>query len=1215
MLKALVRVSILIALVVICQGTWALAGTTGGLSGYVRTQAGAGLADAKVTAAAPSESSSTTTDTSGHYVFVSLAPDTYTVTASKEGYTTVETPGVTVTANGVAVANFTLQPQVKTLGVVTTTAAATLVKPGTTNDVYSVNSTTQAKVATLGGGGSLYQAYSAIATTPGAIVPSGGLGWFQTVYIRGGDYDQIGYEFDGIPVLRSYDNYPTTNASNLGQQELQVYTGAPPANSQNQGLAGYINQVIKSGTYPGFANFDGSIGTPQYGVGGTFEVGGATPDRNFSYYLGSTNSASNPRYFDNFDGAYLQSTYGAPFAPAIPPGGCGNPAVAKNFAVCYASGIGPGGYLLSSPTLAVFPSNVYDHENVVNLHFGLPHANDSGKDDIQLLYDSSYLWNRYFSSASDWGFSDPRYAATYWMDQGCATPAACGFNTFPSQEPYFSGNSPFGPFGFEYLGRVGAPLASNYKTLTVPVIFAYNPQNATQQFINVNQRDGTGNTNSIIKLQYQKNFSSSAYLRIYGYNNYSAWPQTCPGTVPTFFVGYCPFNYYVASWTNGGSLEFGDQLNDKNLLTFDLSDSQATEYRANDETMISGLLHYANHFAYVVNKNNPNAGICYDASGNPVSCYASTALSFTLAAANAGAPLPALPASCGGAGNCEWYVVENGRYGGGNYAKPNFGTISLSDQIKASDRWFFNLGLREDRFYYQLSDTNCPAEAQAAGCARQFWFNAWNNSVCVLPGGGQVPMVSSPTAPNAPCPVVNGVQSIRATLTNLPNDTETFWVFQPRAGFTFTADPNNVFRVSYGRVDQAPNTAFEQYNLLQQNLPQYIGTNFWPVGFTTTTHAIYPPTADDVDLSWEHHFAGTEGSLKLTPYYRSTNNQIQNFFLNQKTNFVSGLNVGQQTSEGVEFQTTWGNFNENGLSALLAYTYNHSYIKQKRLGTGGTVYDTINLAIQHYNSYTKACAGVAPNTSTTSLCGVFGGTNAVPTEPSGIANPYYNAPAQGRIDPNGTYVPFGTVPGGVEAASGSYEIPQAATIVLNYKHDRWSISPQFQLFQGATYGDPLSGFGVDPASCAAALASPLKGDPRYPYGGTGTAYDATSCGGTIAIPDPYTHTFDGLGTFHQPNQFLMHLQLTYDFSPRVSFVANVANLVDQCFGGTKAAWTVNAVGNTVCGYGLPGWGVPLPYGANIYNPGSTFLPEVQFPYQEDSFTAPIEYNFGIHVKL
>jgi hypothetical protein len=129
------------------------------------------------------------------------------------------------------------------------------------------------------------------------------------------------------------------------------------------------------------------------------------------------------------------------------------------------------------------------------------------------------------------------------------------------------------------------------------------------------------------------------------------------------------------------------------------------------------------------------------------------------------------------------------------------------------------------------------------------------------------------------------------------------------------------------------------------------------------------------------------------------------------------------------------------------------------------------------------------------------------------------------------------------------------------------------------------------------------------------SFNAINCGGTVAVPDPYTKVFDGLGVFHQPNEFLMHLQLTYDVSPHVSFVANVANLIDSCFGGTKAAWTGNASGNTVCGYGLPGWGSPLPYGANIYNPGVAFQPEVQYPDQEDSFTAPVLYNFGVNFKM
>jgi Carboxypeptidase regulatory-like domain len=1199
MLKALVRISILVALVVICQGTWALAVTTGALSGYIRAQGGAGLANAKVTVTAPSESSNTTTDTAGHYVFVSLIPDTYTITASKDGYTTLSQPGVTVIAGNTQTVSLVLQPAVKTLGVVTTTAAAALVKPGTTNDVYSVNEASQAKVAAMGGGGSLNQAYSAIATTPGAVVPPGGMGWFQTVYIRGGDYDQIGYEFDGIPVLRSYDNYPQTSANTLGQQELQVYTGAPPADSQNQGLAGYINQVIKSGTYPGFATLNTQLGTPALYNAYNFEVGGGTPDRNFTYFLGSSVSSSAPRAIDQFNGASYQQQYGVPFAK-LP---CPTPGDA-NYAACYASGIGPAGYLLSPPIMGDFASYIGDRENVINLHFGIPHSNDSGKDDIQLLYDAQFLNTYIYSSPAEFGFTDPAYQAAY------------GAPSFP----YYSG----APFGYQYTGQVGAPLAPNYQAKVAPAYFPYQPNSVGPfpQFIPLNQQDGTENPNNIVKLQYQKNFGTNAYFRIYGYSDYSLWPEEGPNTLASDYEGYVAYNYFVRTLTNGGSMEYGDQINDKNLISIALSDSTATDYRDNNYTPFGQLLlgtgspYGPNNFAYVVNAKNPQDGICYNAAGTAISCYSTNALAFSLPSAAAGAPLPTLPASCSG-GPCEWYVTENGLLGGGNYAKPNFGVVSVTDQIKASSQWFFNVGAREDRFFYQLSDTNCPAEATAAGCARQFWFNSWDNSYCVLPGGGQLPFYNSAddTAVGSACPKVNGIQTSPAIITNLPNDTESFYVFEPRFGTTFTANADNVLRFSYGRVDQAPNTAFEQYNLLEQNLPSYLGPFFWPVGFTSTTHAIYPPTANDVDLSWEHHFAGTEASLKLTPYYRSTNNQIQNFFLNQKTGFVSGLNVGQQTSDGLEFQMTWGNFNENGLSALLSYTYNNSYIVQKQLGTGGTVYDTINLAIQEYNSFTKACAGVAPNTSTTSLCGTFGGSNAVATYASGVANPYYNAPAQGRLNPSGDYIPFSTIPGGIEAGSGSYEVPHSGALVLNFKHDRWAISPQFQFFAGSYYGDPLSGYGVNPADCTELNASgSVAGDPRYPYGGTGSPYDATSCTGTLAIPDPYTHVFDGLGVFRQPNQFLAHAQLSYQASSRITFVANVANLVDTCFGGSKEPWTVNAT-HAVCDYGLPGWGAPLPYGANIYNPGSTFQPVAQFPYQEDPDVSPIEAYFQMKISL
>ena len=1205
----LVHIALLAALVLLFQGTWVLAGTTGALNGSVTLKDGTPLAGAKVTASSPSESVSTTTDNGGHFAFVSLQPDTYEVTASKDGYDTISQPGVSVFADNTQGVRLVTQASTKVLGHVTTTAASALVKAGTTADVYSVNATTQAKVGALGGGGSMDAAYGAIATTPGVVVIPGQQGWFQTIHIRGGDNDQVGYEFDGVPVLRSYDNYPTSTASALGQQELQVYTGAAPASSESQGLAGYINQVIRNGTYPGFGEMNFGVGAPTLYNKANIQVGGATPDRNFTYFVGMGGYHQQFRWYDQSNGAGITQLWGTPMARMAPPDGCtmvvGGVTVstpdAKNFASCYATQIGPGGYALASPDLFGNASDVWDYENVVNLHFGLPHRNDAGKDDIQLLYDNSYLHNLDYSSASDWGVTTPGPLQT--LNGG----PAFGYLSGPG-------------VGAQYLGKVGVALgsgvtAAQLSSMVSPYYFPYNPASTHPSplfggalaAIPVNQRDGSANPNSIIKLQYQKNIGTSSYFRIYGFTNYSTWPQTAPNTAWTNFIGYFPLNYYVQTTTNGVSASYASQINDKNLINVEVSDSYAHDYRANDTTMVNG----ANRpFLWAVNASSPTSGTCYvtvqvhptdPPVGTPVNCYSPFAGKVTLGGISDAALT--LPSNCG-TGSCEWFVAENGRRGGGNQADPTFIAGSITDQWKPTAQLLFNYGVRFDSFRYKLSDTSGPA--------RNFWFNALNSGWCVLPGAGNepAPNPNDATGVNQPCPA----GQVPVHLTNLPNDTVTYNVFQPRVGGTYTLNHDNVLRFSYGRYTQAPNTAYQQYNLLQQDLASYDAQNFWPVGFTTTTHQIRPPTSNNYDLSWEHQSGDV--SFKVTPFLRQTKDQIQNFFLNQKTNFVSGLNTGRQTSDGVEFELTKGDFNHNGLSGLFSLTFTNSLIKFATLQNGGSVLSTVNLAIQQYNSYTSACAAASPSNNPNALCGVYGNTNAIATEGNGVANPYFNAPVRPLLDLNGAYAPFNTLPGSVEASNASYETPVTATAVLNYKINKLSISPQFQYFEGVRYGDPLTGWGVDPATCAQLSGATVAGDPRYKFGGSGTPFDALTCTGQVPTPDPFTGNFDNLGAFKSPNEIMVHMQIGYDVSPRVSLTLNLVNLVSSCSGGSSEPWT-RLNNNKSCSFTLPGYNAPLPYGSNFYNPGSAFQPMVQYPYQQNpvSNAPPFNAFLGVKIKL
>src|SRR5579871_2816817 len=212
-----------------------VAGTTGALTGTVVTSNNAPVAGARVVATSPSQTATVTTDASGRFSLLSLAPDTYTFSVSKTGFDTATLTGISVFADQLQTLRVSLAPSLRTIAHVTSRSSMDLVKPGTTNDVYSVNATVSQAAAGMGGGGNLNNAYSAISAVPGAYVPANQQGWNEVVYIRGGNFDQVGYEFDGVPVNRSFDNYPGSTAGTLGQQELQVYAGGGTAGESTSG--------------------------------------------------------------------------------------------------------------------------------------------------------------------------------------------------------------------------------------------------------------------------------------------------------------------------------------------------------------------------------------------------------------------------------------------------------------------------------------------------------------------------------------------------------------------------------------------------------------------------------------------------------------------------------------------------------------------------------------------------------------------------------------------------------------------------------------------------------------------------------------------------------------------------------------------------------------------------------------------------------------------
>lgn len=1251
-----------------CQETWTLASVTGGLSGtVVDAETSAPIAGAQVTAASPSQSSSTTTDAGGHFNFLTLAPDTYTVSVKKSGYQDTSVPGQTVFADTVQTVALRMPKALRTIAHVASTAGGALVKSGTTSDVYSINSAAQQSTSALGGGGLINQAYSAISTVPGAYVIPNQTGYYATVNIRGGDYDQVGYEFDGVPVNRSFDNYASSSASSLGNAEVQVYTGANPANSEGQGLSGFINQVIKTGTFPGYGTGSLGIGTPSFYHRAAIEVGGSTPDRLFSYYVGIAGlnqsynyiNGNNGSEYDNWLGPVQgivgnpirgnPNPYSQPFAPgwSLFYGGLGNTYFP----------LGPVNWPNNDASLGL--ATIYGRNTVVNFHIGIPHHNDAGRDDIQLLWSDEALKNQFYYSAND-------YASPFCGSKGVAVTGGANCMALVNGETLATltnGGSPSGvPYGASvpvtftnaHTWNCGTSVGKTYSNTQLNALQGcvgpYSFPNGTNvgspgnpSVIPASARDQSYNDTAITKIQYTKNFGSTAFFRVYGFTFYSDWFLNGPYNT-SFCYFFCPLapDYELNTHTRGISFEFQDQLNEQNLLSVTGGFTTARIVRDNN-----GFYSVGGSEAVVVNSADPYGGYCFTGAGGKsstvVNCDQNTV---GLGPGYGGsASTPGLPSVSGGncsipgkpqAGSaCTYMIAENGLAGTYSGTIPNFYSASITDQYRPSEKWLLNLGVRLDNYGFVGQNTLVPPLGGSAD-ARAFWFNAYNIDNCINNQTGKPAakndLLPSGTSLTEPCPA--GYHA--ANVQNVPSQTFTYNIYQPRVAGTYTSDPNNVFRFSYGRYTEAPNTAFEQYNTRQEDLADYIGSHFLAFGRNTPGYPIQPPTSINYDLSWEHHFKNTDWSFKLTPFLRQTQNQIQQFFLNPQNGFVSGLNVGSQRSEGFEFQAQKGDFSRDGISGLLSFAYTNSYVHYGPIAAGAsgtTVLAPINDAIAQYNAYTKYCATrpSGPNTmcggstttgATANACYTTHGAPVGPTAggcPKGdIANPYWNAAPQALVNTGQNFPTYDTFPGALGLAAQGFGSPYVGTMVLNYRHQRYAITPSLQFQGGGKYGIPITEGGIDPAGGCKRLFS--------------DRYDASTCLNSIYIPNPYTGVFDPIGAFTEPNELIANLQFSYDVSPQIQIVGQLTNIVNYCWGGSQMPWTF-ADGN-ICSYGnVQGTVYPVaPYGTPgaIVNPpgysGSQIQPFRKYPYEPQlgpaiisalngSYKTPIQFYLTANIKI
>ncbi len=590
------------------------------------------------------------------------------------------------------------------------------------------------------------------------------------------------------------------------------------------------------------------------------------------------------------------------------------------------------------------------------------------------------------------------------------------------------------------------------------------------------------------------------------------------------------------------------------------------------------------------------------------------------------------------AAGAQWVSLWNGNSSGTlNTVKPKFSFVSLTDAFRPNDRLLLDLGARYENYTYDLQSQ--------ASLATQFYANIVSQDVCVNSSGtvfsiplkpGQPPPAKTLYSPScAAGTVVNGVTipsgySHPAFSANSPSSYAlNYW--SPRFSATYTQSPDTVWRASAGRFTEPPISASVQY-LNSSGNALSVWTATLPLGFTTPFHPIPGMSASQADLSLERHIRGTDVSFKLTPFYNYTRGYQEQSYIGN--GFVTQAPVGNFKSVGMEASIEKGDFARDGLSGQLALTYTDAKVQYQNY-FGVNQINGVNSAISEFNKLTSAGGGAKCYTAAV----VDSNGNLTAGSPDNscaaatdILNPYYTTAPAASLDPQAWYPAADTGLSPTNNTTTTYfDAPWNVSLILNYRKNKFAITPSIQLVQGASYGGPLDVVGYDPRTCTANSAtngitgaSPNTNPLQCDYLSTdGTVSGAA---GQLFIPNPQTGSFASIGAYRNPWLVTGNIALSYDISPRVSAQLTLANVFHTCFGGTKAAWT-NAYGpgTNVCAYVPNGL-----YTSNMYEgtsandvPANGFQPylwQTQSYVPNDfsdsgSIPAPFNAYFQIQVKL
>lgn len=233
------RVFVLLALLLL-PGLLYAQGTTGKIKGMVTDrESKEPLIGATVSIQGTSYGAAT--DIQGNYVILNVPPGNYTISASYVGYQIVTVSGIIINTGLTTERDFGLASSDVELQPIVIIADRPLVNKSATN---AVRITTREDIDALAVRG----VNNIIALSPGVVLQD------NTVFIRGGRQDEVGYYLEGVPITNAFVGGRAVTLVQDAIEEIQVQAGG-----YNAEFGGANSGIVQSQLKTGSSMFKASL--------------------------------------------------------------------------------------------------------------------------------------------------------------------------------------------------------------------------------------------------------------------------------------------------------------------------------------------------------------------------------------------------------------------------------------------------------------------------------------------------------------------------------------------------------------------------------------------------------------------------------------------------------------------------------------------------------------------------------------------------------------------------------------------------------------------------------------------------------------------------------------------------------------------------------------------------------------------------------------------